>query len=404
MGNIAPRKPSDGNVDAMPFSGAGQETPHGSILERKKVLFLITKATFGGAQRYVYDVASNLPQNEYEAGIAYGVRGRLADMLETQGIPLLEIPSLNRNISLVSDIKSYFEIRDAIRAATPDILHVNSSKAAALGALAGRFNGVKTIIFTAHGWPFKESRDVFSQALLFLVSWFTGLLATHVIVVSRTDESIGMRMPWVRKKIVYIPLGRENLNLASPQEGFKEMLGGLPVPPITQKTVRIVSIAELTKNKGLRYAIEAIAELTQRGLDCIYVIASDGEEHDRLTALARELGVSDRVFLSGFVPDAARYLSGFDVYVLPSLKEGMPYVLIEASLAGLQIVATTVIDQEFADALGRTTLVPPRNALALADAIEGIASLSRNTVAIENRFPLPDMISKTLELYKSKTT
>jgi glycosyltransferase involved in cell wall biosynthesis len=377
-----------------------QEPPHTDKLERTKVLFLITKATFGGAQRYVYDLASNLPQNEYEAGVAYGIRGRLTDMLETHGIPVLEIPSLRRNISPLSDIKSYFEIRDAIRAATPDILHVNSSKAAALGALAGRIHGVKTIIFTAHGWPFKESRDVFSQAALFLISWFTGLLATHVIVVSKTDERIGARMPWVRKKLVHIPLGRENLNLAAPQEAFREMFGGLPIPPITQKTVRIVSIAELTKNKGLRYGVEAIAELTSRGLDCLYVIASDGEEHDRLTTLARELGVADRVFLSGFIPDAARYLSGFDVYLLPSIKEGMPYVLIEASLAGLQIVATTVIDQEFADALGRTTLVPPRNSLALADAIEGLATLSRNSVAAENRFPLPDMISKTLALYE----
>lgn len=377
-----------------------QETPQSAKLERKKVLYLITKATFGGAQRYVYDLASNLPHNEYEAGVAYGVRGRLVDMIETKGIPVMEIPSLNRNISLVSDIKSYFEIRDAIRAATPDILHVNSSKAAALGALAGRLNGVKTIVFTAHGWPFKESRDIFSQTLLYLVSWLTGLLSTHVIVVSRTDEQIGMRMPWVRKKIVHIPLGRDILNLAAPQEGFKEMFGNLPTPPISQKTVRIVSIAELTKNKGLRYGVEAIAELTQRGLDCVYVIASDGEEHDRIATLARELGVSDRVFLSGFIPDAARYLSGFDVYLLPSIKEGMPYVLIEASLAGLQIVATDVIDQEFADALGRTTLVPSRNSLALADAIEGVASLTRNSVATENRFPLPDMISKTLELYE----
>ncbi len=373
-----------------------QEPP----IQRKKVLFLITKATFGGAQRYVYDLATNLPQHEYESGVAFGVRGKLADMLETHGIPVLEIPSLKRNISIISDIKSYFEIRDAIRSATPDILHVNSSKAAGLGALAGRLNGVKTIIYTAHGWPFKESRNIFSQAVLFLLSWFTAMLSTHVIVVSGTDERIGLRMPWVRKKIVHIPLGRENLNLASPQEGFKEMFGGVPVPPITQKTVRIVSIAELTKNKGLRYGIEAIAELTKRGLDCIYVIASDGEDHDRLTTLARELGVSDRVFLSGFVPDAARYLSGFDVYLLPSIKEGMPYVLIEASLAGLQIVATTVIDTDFADALGRTTLVPPHNALALADAIEGIASLSRNSSAAENRFPLPDMITKTLELYE----
>lgn len=364
-------------------------------------MFLITKATFGGAQRYVYDLATNLPHHEYESGVAYGVRGRLADMLETHGIPVLEVPSLKRNISLISDIKSYFEIRDAIRDATPDILHVNSSKAGALGALAGRLNGVKTIVFTAHGWPFKESRDVFSQAIMFIVSWITGLLSTHVIVVSRTDERIGARMPWVRKKIVYIPLGRENLNLAAPQEGFREMFGGQPIPPITPKTVRIVSIGELTKNKGLVYGIEAVAELTQRGLDCIYVIAGDGEDRDKLLTLARELGVSDRVFLSGFIPDASRYLSGFDVYLLPSIKEGMPYVLIEASLAGLQIVATSVIDPEFAEALGRTTLVPPANALALADAVEGLASLSRNSGAAENRFPLPEMVSKTLELYGS---
>jgi glycosyltransferase involved in cell wall biosynthesis len=369
--------------------------------KRKKVLYLITKATWGGAQRYVYDLATNLPHHEYESGVAYGVRGRLADMLETQGIPVLEIPSLQRNISIVSDFKSYFEIRDAIRDATPDILHVNSSKAAALGALAGRLSGVKIIVFTAHGWPFKESRDVFSQAIMFLISWFTGLLSTHVIVVSRTDERIGVRMPWVRKKITYIPLGRENLNLAAPQEGFREMFGTQPTPPITAKTVRIASIGELTKNKGLVYGIEAVAELTRRGLDCIYVIAGDGEDRDKLLTLARELGVSDRVFLSGFIPDASRYLSGFDVYLLPSVKEGMPYVLIEASLAGLQIVSTSVIDPEFADALGRTTLVPPANALALADAIEGLASLSRNSIAAENRFPLPDMVTKTLELYES---
>jgi glycosyltransferase involved in cell wall biosynthesis len=381
----------------MPFSGAGQEPS----LHRTKVLFLITKATFGGAQRYVYDLATNLPQSEYEAGVAYGVRGRLADMLETHGIPVLEIASLKRTISLVSDIQSYRGIKDAIRAAAPDILHVNSSKAAGLGALAGRVLGVKKIVFTAHGWPFKESRDIFSQAILFFFSWLTGLLSTHVIVVSRTDERIGLKMPWVRKKIHYIPLGRENLNLAPPQEGLKEMFGTLPLPPFSPKTIRLVSIAELTKNKGLIYGIDAIAELTHRGHDCIYVIVGDGEERDRLVAHALQKGVADRVFFPGFIPDAARYLSGFDVYLLPSVKEGMPYVLIEASLAGLPIVATTVIDQEFADALGRTTRVGTQSGLALADAIEGVSSRSRAAVSVENRFPLPDMINQTLDLYAS---
>lgn len=159
------------------------------------MLFLITKATFGGAQRYVYDLATNLPQSEYEAGVAYGVPGRLSDMLDTYGIPTLNIPSLQRNIAFVSDIKSFFEIKQAIIDAAPDILHLNSSKAAALGALAGRMRGVRTIIFTAHGWPFKESRNPLSKVILFLASWCTALLATHVIVVSRIDEEIGQRMP-----------------------------------------------------------------------------------------------------------------------------------------------------------------------------------------------------------------
>ncbi len=376
-----------------------QERPQLTKLERKKILFLITKATFGGAQRYVYDLATNLPHHEYETGVAFGVRGRLAELLETQGIPVLEIPSLARKISLSGDIKSFFEIRDAIRSATPDVLHVNSSKAAALGALAGRIYGVKTIIFTAHGWPFKESRDIFSQTILFIVSWITALMSTHVIVISRTDERIGRRMPGVANKIHYIPLGRENLNLASPQEGFREMFGDVPPPYIGPQTIRIVSIAELTKNKGVRYGIDAVAELTRRGLDCVYVVVGDGEEREQLIAHMHSQSVSDRVFFPGFIQDAARYLSGFDVYLLPSLKEGMPYVLIEASLAGLPIVATTIIDQEFADSLGRTTLVAPENPLALADAIEALSSRSRTAVSTENRFPLPDMITQTLELY-----
>ncbi len=378
-----------------------QEISQSVKSERKKVLFLITKATFGGAQRYVYDLATNLPQHEYESGVAFGVRGRLSELLEARGVPVLEIPSLVRNISLISDIRSFFEIRDALRAAQPDVLHVNSSKAALLGAFAGRIFGVKRIIFTAHGWPFKESRNVFSQAILFIASWITGLLATDVIVVSRTDERIGSKMPWVRRKIHYIPLGRENLNLAAPQEGFKEMFGVLPAPSINPQTIRLVSLAELTKNKGLRFGIDAVAELVRRGHDCIYVVAGEGEERDRLVAHSHAQSVSDRIFFPGFVQDAARYLSGFDVYLLPSLKEGMPYVLIEASLAGLPIVATTVIDQDFAETLGRTSLVPPQNALALADAIEALSSRSRSAVSLENRFPLPEMISQTLELYNS---
>jgi glycosyltransferase involved in cell wall biosynthesis len=373
----------------------------GASVARKKVLYLITKAVFGGAQRYVHDLATNLPQNEFEAGVAYGVRGKLSEMLETRGVPLLEIPSLGRDIALISDIRSFFGIRKSIRAAAPDILHLNSSKAAALGALAGRLLGVRRIVFTVHGWPFKESRGALSGCFLYAASYVTALLSTDVIVVSQSDEAIGLRMLGVGKKVVYIPLGRENLNVAAPQEAFKEMFGATPLPPITDTTIRIVSLAELTTNKGIRYGIECIAELMRRGVDAIYVVPGEGEERETLVALAGNLGVADRVFFPGFIPDAARYLSGFDVYLLPSIKEGMPYVLIEASLAGLPIVATDVIDDEFAEKLTRTKIVPARNPLALADAVVELAKLPQRSTHTINPFPLSEMIGKTLDVYRS---
>ena len=67
---------------------------------RKKVLYLITKATRGGAQRYVYDLATNLP-DDFEPVVAYGQRGALVDRLGSAHIETREIPSLGRDIALV---------------------------------------------------------------------------------------------------------------------------------------------------------------------------------------------------------------------------------------------------------------------------------------------------------------
>jgi glycosyltransferase involved in cell wall biosynthesis len=372
--------------------------------DRPKILFLITKASWGGAQRYVYDLAGSMPQNDFDVGVAFGERGRLATMLETKGIPTHEIPSLSRDISLRDDIASYRAIRRALAAVQPDILHLNSSKAAGLGALAARLQRIPVIVYTVHGWPFKENRNLIVRAALYLISWLTALLSTHIIVVSKEDERLGKNMPGIEKKITCIPLGHPGLNLAPPDEAFRNMFGTLSIPPITGKTVRIVSIAELTRNKGIAYGIEAIATLRERGVDSIYVVPGGGEQLQELLSLAKRLGVEDRVFFPGFIPDASRYLSGFDVYLLPSIKEGTPYVLIEAALAGLPVVATSVVDKELVDSLGTIRIVPPKNSFALADAIEELSGKPRMEPPDVNPFPLSDMVRKTLEIYTGPAT
>src|SRR3989344_7754264 len=212
---------------------------------RKKVLYIITKASYGGAQKYVFDLATNVPEDRFEAIVAYGSEGKLSEDLSRAGIRIRHLPSLGRDIAVVSDIRSFFEILKCIREIRPDVIHLNSSKAAALGALAARIAGVPKIIFTVHGWPFKENRNVFSRWLIYAVSWLTGLLSHIVIVVSRSDATLGKRMRGVSGKIRHIEIGVEP-QVFLPREKAAAALS------ITDPHPRVVPIAELTENKGVR--------------------------------------------------------------------------------------------------------------------------------------------------------
>ena len=356
----------------------------------KKVLFLITKATWGGAQRYVFDLATHLPKDEFEPVVAYGVPGKLSDDLKRAGVYTHEIPALGRDVAIISDIKSLLQIIRCIKKVRPDVLHVNSSKAAALGALAGRLCGVQRIIFTVHGWPFKEDRNFFARKLIHFISWFTAFLSHATIVVSKADEKIGRHMPFPKKKIHYISLGIEMLTFLS-REAAADSLA------ITTDAPRIVTIGELTKNKGHRNAIDAIAELKDRHIPCTYYIIGDGELREELEEYALEKGVEARIVFCGFIENASRLLKAFDVFVLPSIKEGTPYVLIEAEIAGLPIVATNVIDTFWTES-GIVTLVPVVSTSLLAQAIERAIEQPIDTT-VQPFSTLDKMLKKTIDFY-----
>ena len=355
---------------------------------RKKVLFLITKATWGGAQRYVYDLATHLSREQFEPVVAYGEKGRLSQKLSDKNIETHPLPSLGRDVALISDVSSFFEIIACLRRVRPDVLHLNSSKAAALGALAGRLLGVKRIVFTVHGWPFNEKRNEFARVMMYLISWLTAFLSHTVIVVSKSDEVQGKKMRWMSKKIQYVSTGIEIPLFLSREEGSASL--SLPETPL-----RVGTIAELTPNKGLKYAIEAISIMKEEGVDTSYSIIGDGEQRAELEDAAAEFGVEGRVTFVGFKQDAARYLRAFDVFILPSVKEGMPYVLLEAVCADLPIVTTNVVDPGF---VSRYSLRPvePADPEALAFAIQQAAGMRPHY----KEYPaLEKMVADTSNLY-----
>ena len=300
------------------------QTPAG-----RKILFVITKSNWGGAQRYVYDLATHLPREQFAVAVALGGSGELQQKLKEAGIPVLPLQSVQRDLSLSADVSGFFSLLKAIRAYRPYIVHLNSSKAGGLGALAARLCGVPRIIFTAHGWPFEEKRSFVWRLFALLGSWATALLSHAVIVVSRHDLQIGKRMPLCGAKMRLIYNGIETpVKLGSGEH----IRGAFP------EGARIIgTVGELTKNKNQI----ALVEQAKNNPEMFVAIVGEGEERSNLEAAIQSYGLEHRVKLFGFMP-ASDVLLGFDVFALPSLKEGLPYVLLEAKAADLPILANRI--------------------------------------------------------------
>ena len=305
-----------------------------------KIVYLITKSNFGGAQKYVYELAMDAKARGWEVMVACGGTGEknaglglLATKLEEANIPVIPIQHFMRNVSLDDDITAFLEVRRLLREERPDVLHVTSSKAGALGALAGRMSGIKNIIFTSHGLTIDETwRPFWQRAFIYIGTWLTMSFAHYSIMISSETYKRARRMPGMYRKVVLIKNGVAPVDFMDKDVARAEL--ELTIP---EGHTLIGGIGELHQNKNWSVAIATIANLPPT---VHLAIVGSGEEYDSLHHHVEKLNVSNRVHLLGYVPDAVRYLKAFDIFVLPSKKEGLPYVILEAGLAGLAVVAS----------------------------------------------------------------
>ncbi len=369
----------------------------------KKVLFLITKSNFGGAQRYVYDLATNLSKTTLEAVVAAGGNGWLLQECTQGGIRTVTLPSLGRDVSVLKDWRSLSEIRALLQQEKPDILHLNSSKAGFLGAMAGRLEKVPKIIFTAHGWSFNEKRPFYQRMLFRVIQGMTVLLAHTTIAVS---EKIKRDTP-LHKGVRLIRHGVSEITFADRQEAQTKLK--TLSPDFDRERLTIGTIGELHTNKGHDILIEALSHLPKEG-SWQAVIIGEGEKRILLESLIKKYNLQNRVFLPGHVDRAAQILKAFDVFVFPSRTEALGYALLEAGLAELPVVGSNIggIPEVIED--GETgILVPKENAQALADALEKLINNSElrekygreNRVRVKNQFSLARMIRETEAIYTS---
>ena len=127
-------------------------------LAKKKILYVITKSNWGGAQSYVYTLATAAKDAGADVAVAFGgtggagaTTGRLELELQKVGIRTVFVKSFMRDISFFKEFRVLGELVRIFKTERPDIVHLNSSKAGGIGALAARLAGVGRIVFTSHG-------------------------------------------------------------------------------------------------------------------------------------------------------------------------------------------------------------------------------------------------------------
>lgn len=376
---------------------------------KKKILFLITKSDFGGAQRYVFDLATNLPKEKYSVVVATGGTGALINKLKAAEVTTITLPSLQRDISLLKELRSLREIAQLIKSEKPEVLHINSSKAGILGAVIGRCLSVPKIVFTAHGWAFNENRNLLSRLLFKTLHFLTVILAHQTIAVSYTLKE-QLNWPGAQKKMTVVYNGRLQPTLQSKERSRMVLAEHNAKLQPYLNDLWSITIAELHPIKQHDVAISAIKKLVKEGFTIRHLIIGSGELQEKLAKTINDLGLQEHVFLLGHVDEAAQYLKAADIFVLPSRSEALAYVVIEACQAGVPVVASRVGGiPEIISHEEEGFLVDSGNEKTLTTAIKTLAqdSALRHTMSEKAskkglKFSLSRMVGGTIAVYEKE--
>jgi len=247
--------------------------------------------------------------------------------------------SIRRSPFTAGNIRAYFQLKKILEEEKFDIIHAHTPVGGLLARICGkkhRKSGTK-IIYTAHGFHFYKSAPLINWLLYYPMEKWLSVHTDALITINREDYELAQRK-MKAAKVYFVPgVGVDTDGFAKQAVPREEKREGFGLP---EDAILIISIGELSKRKNHRAAIEAVSKLESDNL--FYLICGRGALKNDLIAMSRKLGVKGRVLLLGYRNDTADLLHMSDVFLFPSIQEGLPVALMEAMAAGLPCVASRI--------------------------------------------------------------
>jgi len=322
-----------------------------------------------------------------------------------KGIKIFQIPSLVRRISPINDLFALCELVRIIKAEKPEIVHTHTSKAGILGRLAAKMTKVPVVIHTPHGHVlYGHFGPILSKIFFWIEKIFARLTDRVIVLTAGEGKDYSELNVYPRDKIAQIHSG---VNI----EKFKQM----PVSIVEKKRslglnqngVIIGFIGWLLPIKGPMHLLKAMEDVWRDHDDTLLVFIGKGDLDIDLRAEALKISANGKINFLGWRNDIHEIMPIFDIFVLPSLNEGMGRVLVEAMAAGIPIVASKVggipdLVQHGENGL----LVPPGDEKALAAGIRQLINdpqkakkMGQRGRELCNQFSEKSMVEKIDLLY-----
>lgn len=364
---------------------------------------MIDRSFLGGGQSNLLSLARFLDRNSFEVSVCSQGEGPLVDVLRKEEIPHFPIAFSKRfQTGIVRDIILLLNRHHF------DILHTHGGVAGFFGRWAARkCDRPPRVVHTLHGIHYLHYRNFFLKYLYVCLERFFSRFSDSIIFVSDADRERGRHFKLVPgDKQVVIKNGID-FESFKPEPMRKEAMEGFE---FDSSTPIIGTVARLHRQKGLSYLFKAARKIQEFIPEAKVWIVGGGPLLSKLQRLGKKLNLEKTIVLLGERPNVAQLLSRFDVFVLPSLWEGLPYSLMEAAALAKPVVATDIDGVRELVKHGETgLLVPIRDSTRLAQAVvrliqdrEYATNLGLHLKdAVLQEYKLSRMLQKTQDLYRS---
>jgi glycosyltransferase involved in cell wall biosynthesis len=312
----------------------------------------------GGLQQVVVNLCRAVDKNKFDvSALCLRDLGAFASEIEKMGIKVFLLPQKKNGV----DYFSFLKVAKILKREQIDIIHTHNTQPFIDGTIGALMSGVKTIVHTEHGRTFPDKkRYMFAE-------WLMSHFAYKVVGVSENTAQNLIKYERISpQKVVSIINGvaGAHFDMAIDREKKRAELGIKNDGPILGVGARLVKL------KGISYLLRAMPAIIERFPSVILVLAGGGDYENALRKEADILGIHKNTLFLGPRLDFPELLKFFDLFILPSLSEGLPMALLEAMAAGCPIIATNVGGIPMAIKHGENgSLIEPGNAHVLSSEI-----------------------------------